>query len=66
MMVDYLGVEDCITFGMGFATNALNIPAIMGKGDLILSDKLNHVSIILGSRLSGAHIRRFNHNGMYS
>ncbi|CAF4309282.1 unnamed protein product, partial [Rotaria sordida] len=47
---------------MGFATNALNIPAIMGKGDLILSDKLNHVSIILGSRLSGAHIRRFNHN----
>ncbi|CAF4047316.1 unnamed protein product [Rotaria sordida] len=36
----------------------------MGKGDLILSDKLNHVSIILGSRLSGAHILRFNHNDM--
>ncbi|CAF4146457.1 unnamed protein product, partial [Rotaria sordida] len=64
MVADYLGVEDCITFGMGFATNALNIPAIMDKGDLILSDKLNHVSIILGSRLSGAHIRRFNHNDM--
>ncbi|CAF1167658.1 unnamed protein product [Rotaria sordida] len=64
MVADYLGVEDCITFGMGFATIALNIPAIMGKGDLILSDKLNHVSIILGSRLSGAHILRFNHNDM--
>ncbi|CAF3707292.1 unnamed protein product [Rotaria sordida] len=64
MMANFLGVEDCIAFGMGFATNALNIPAIMGEGDLILSDKLNHVSIILGARLSGAHIRTFNHNNM--
>ncbi|CAF3570072.1 unnamed protein product [Rotaria sp. Silwood1] len=31
MMANFLGVEDCIAFGMGFATNALNIPAIMGK-----------------------------------
>ncbi|CAF0926774.1 unnamed protein product [Rotaria sp. Silwood1] len=64
MMANFLGVEDCIAFGMGFATNALNIPAIMGKGDLILSDKLNHVSIILGARLSGAYVRTFNHNDM--
>ncbi|CAM4759396.1 unnamed protein product [Rotaria magnacalcarata] len=59
MMTDYLGVEDCIAFGMGFATNALNIP-----GDLILSDKRNHISIILGARLSGARICTFNHNDM--
>ena len=32
-MAEYLNVEDCITFGMGFATNALNIPAIVGKVD---------------------------------
>ena len=31
MMTEYLGVEDCIAFGMGFAANALNIPVIMGK-----------------------------------
>ena len=78
-MAEYLNVEDCITFGMGFATNALNIPAIFGKvdedfydflyvysckqGDLILSDQLNHSSLILGARLSGAVIQTFKHNG---
>ncbi|CAF0843715.1 unnamed protein product [Adineta ricciae] len=64
LMAEYLNVEDCIAFGMGFATNALNIPTLAGKGDLILSDKLNHVSLILGARLSGATIRTFNHNDM--
>lgn len=62
LMAEYLNVEDCIVFGMGFATNALNIPSLVGKGDLILSDRLNHVSLILGARLSGAVIRTFNHN----
>lgn len=33
LMAEYLSVEDCITFGMGFATNALNIPAIVRKVD---------------------------------
>lgn len=64
LMSEYLNVEDCIAFGMGFATNALNIPTLVGKNDLILSDKLNHVSLILGARLSGATIRTFNHNDM--
>lgn len=63
LMAEYLNVEDCIAFGMGFATNALNIPTLVGKGDLILSDKLNHTSLILGARLSGATIRTFQHNG---
>jgi serine palmitoyltransferase len=31
LMAEYLNVEDCIAFGMGFATNALNIPALAGK-----------------------------------
>ncbi|CAF3459126.1 unnamed protein product [Rotaria socialis] len=62
LMAEYLNVEDCIAFGMGFATNALNIPALAGKGDLILSDKLNHTSLILGARLSGAAVYTFNHN----
>jgi serine palmitoyltransferase len=31
LMAEYLSVEDCIAFGMGFATNALNIPALAGK-----------------------------------
>jgi len=44
LVAEFLGVESCITFGMGFATNSMNIPAIMGKGCLILSDELNHAS----------------------
>ena len=59
----FLDVESAIVFGMGFATNSTNIPNIVGKGCLILSDELNHVSIVLGSRLSGATIKVFKHNG---
>ncbi|GAB6031791.1 serine palmitoyltransferase, long chain base subunit [Chamberlinius hualienensis] len=60
----FLRVEDSITFGMGFATNSLNLPALIGKGCLIISDELNHSSLILGSRLSGSVIRVFKHNNM--
>ena len=62
LLPEYLGVDDAITFGMGFATNALNIPALVGKNCLILSDELNHVSLVLGARLSGATIKTFKHN----
>jgi serine palmitoyltransferase len=58
----FLGVESAVTFGMGFATNALNIPTLVGKNCLILSDALNHSSLVLGSRLSGATIKVFKHN----
>jgi serine palmitoyltransferase len=62
----FLGVEDAITFGMGFATNALNLPSLVSKGCLVLSDEKNHVSLILGLRLSGATIRVFKHNSAYA
>ncbi|RWS27585.1 serine palmitoyltransferase-like protein [Leptotrombidium deliense] len=62
-MSRFLGVEDCIVFGMGFATNSTNLPTLVGKGCLILSDEFNHASLILGSRLSGATIKIFKHNG---
>ena len=62
----YLGVESSIVFGMGFATNSTNIQVLAGKGCLILSDELNHASLILGCRTSGATIKVFRHNSMYS
>uniref|UniRef100_T1JAN1 serine C-palmitoyltransferase n=1 Tax=Strigamia maritima TaxID=126957 RepID=T1JAN1_STRMM len=62
----FIGVEDCITFGMGYATNTTCIPSLMGKGCLVISDQLNHVSIIVGCRISGATIRVFRHNDMTS
>lgn len=60
----FLGAEDAIVFGMGFATNALNLPALLSPGCLVLSDEKNHASIILGLRLSGATIKVFKHNNM--
>ncbi|XP_052827924.1 serine palmitoyltransferase 2 [Octopus bimaculoides] len=65
-VADFLGVEEAITFPMGFATNSMNIPCLVSKGCLIVSDELNHASLVLGSRLSGATIRVFKHNNMVS
>ena len=61
-MAEFLGTESAIVFGMGFATNSTNIPNLVKKGCLILSDELNHVSLVLGSRLSGASVKVFKHN----
>ncbi|XP_053141405.1 serine palmitoyltransferase 3 isoform X4 [Hemicordylus capensis] len=66
LVAEFLGVEAALAFGMGFATNSMNIPALVGKGCLILSDELNHTSLVLGARLSGATIRIFKHNNMQS
>nr|CAD7423798.1 unnamed protein product [Timema monikensis] len=60
----FLGVEDAIVFGMGFATNALNLPSLVSNKCLVLSDEKNHASLILGLRLSGATVQVFEHNNM--
>ncbi|NLN69305.1 MAG: glycine C-acetyltransferase [Chloroflexi bacterium] len=54
-------VEDAITFQSGFTANTAAIPALVGKGDIVFSDELNHASIIDGCRLSGATIPRYKH-----
>lgn len=46
----------------GFGTNSTTIPALVGKGSLIISDTLNHTSIVNGCRASGAYVRTFHHN----
>ncbi|KAG2293176.1 hypothetical protein Bca52824_039845 [Brassica carinata] len=58
----YVGKHSAIVFGMGYATNSFIIPVLIGKGGLIISDSLNHSSIINGARGSGANIRIFQHN----
>jgi len=54
--------EDCILFGSGFLANTTILPALAGRGDLILADKHIHNSIIQGGLLSRASFRRFRHN----
>ena len=63
-VAEFLGTEDAITVGMGFATNSLNLPILIDKGCLVISDEKNHASIILGLRLSGATIAIFKHNNI--
>lgn len=47
---------------MGFATNSLVLPALLPPGSLVLSDRNNHASLILGLRLARVAVRVFRHN----
>ena len=62
LVAEFLGVEDAVTYGMGFATNSASIPALCGPGTLVLSDALNHTSIVAGVKASGAALKVFRHS----
>jgi glycine C-acetyltransferase len=57
----FKGVEDALYVQSGFCANQAAIPPLMGKEDVIFSDRLNHASIIDGCRLSGAKILVYEH-----
>ncbi|HQE67185.1 MAG TPA: glycine C-acetyltransferase [Bacillota bacterium] len=57
-------VEAVLVFQSGFTANAGAIPGIVDKGDVIISDELNHASIIDGCRLSRADVVRYKHSDM--
>jgi len=61
-LAQFKGAEDVITFQSGFTANLGTLSALVGKEDVIFSDRLNHASIIDGSRLSGAKIVPYEHN----
>lgn len=65
-LAEFKGVEAAITFQSGFTANLAAIPALVGREDVIFSDKLNHASIIDGCRLSGAKIIAYEHNDVKS
>jgi 8-amino-7-oxononanoate synthase len=56
--------EAALTFTSGYVTNLTVIAALVGRGDYVLSDKLNHASIVDGCLMSGAEFRRFRHRDM--
>src|SRR5215831_8803817 len=60
----FKSVEACVVFQSGFTANAGTVSAILGKEDFIISDQLNHASIIDGARLSRAKILVFEHKNI--
>ncbi len=56
--------EAAITYSSGYATNLSVVSTLMGRGDYVFSDKLNHASIVDGCLMSGAEFRRFKHNDL--
>jgi len=66
LVARFVGQEDSMICSMGFATNSTVIPAVVGKGSLVISDEFNHASIRWGVRVSGANVRTFKHNNMKS
>ena len=63
-IAEFKHAEAAITFTSGYVTNLTVISALVGRGDYVLSDKLNHASIVDGCLMSGAEFRRFKHNDM--
>ena len=60
-LAEFKRADACITFQSGFTANLATIPALVGRGDVIFSDELNHASIIDGCRLSRAKVVRYGH-----
>ena len=60
----FKGTEAAITYTSGYATNLSVIATLLGRNDFVISDKLNHASIVDGCMMSGAKFLRFRHNDM--
>ena len=60
-LAQFKGTPACVLFGSGYMANVGTIPVLVGEGDLILSDELNHASLIDGCRLSRADKKVFKH-----
>lgn len=58
----FVGMPRALHFSNGYMANMGIIPALVGPGDLVLSDRLNHACLIDGARLSGAEFRVYPHN----
>jgi glycine C-acetyltransferase len=63
-IANFKHAEAAVTYSSGYVTNLTVISGLMGRGDYVFSDKLNHASIVDGCVMSGAEFRRFRHNDM--
>lgn len=63
-IADFKHAEEALTYSSGYVTNLTVVSSLVGRGDFVFSDKLNHASIVDGCQMSGAKFLRFNHNDM--
>ena len=63
-IASFKGQQAALLFGSGYMANSGIIPALVGRHDVVFSDKLNHASIVDGCLLSGAQLVRFRHNDL--
>ncbi len=63
-IANFKQTEAAITYSSGYVTNLTVVSALLGKGDYVISDKLNHASIVDGALMSGAKFLRYKHNDM--
>lgn len=64
-LADWMRADDSIVFSSGYVANLATISALVGPGDYIIGDSLNHASIVDGCRMSGAEFSEFKHNDMH-
>jgi 8-amino-7-oxononanoate synthase len=65
-LAEFLGKEDCLVFSTGYSANLGFISGLIGRGDVVYLDKLDHASILDGAKMSYGETVRFNHRDMAS
>ena len=63
-LAEFLGKEDCLVFSTGYQANLGLISGLIGRGDLVYLDKLDHASIVDGAKMSYGDTLRFTHNDL--
>ncbi len=63
-LADFVGRPRALLFSTGYMANLGVLSALMGRGDSIFEDRLNHASLVDGARLSQARLRRYPHHDM--
>src|SRR6266566_4446263 len=63
-LAQFFGKEACLVFSTGYQANLGLISGLVGRGDVVFLDKLDHASIVVGAKLSHGETIRFNHGDM--
>src|SRR5688500_12903043 len=63
-LAEFLGKEACLVFSTGYSANLGLISGLVGRGDVVYLDKLDHASIVDGAKLSFGETERFNHGDL--